>query len=83
MNFASRIAIARHGFQTVAHHLAGEYEHYREIGERHGIEISGERLRTVVEDLDAGALEGDVSAWRRLLDGTTGVLLRQSHSSSA
>ena len=53
MNFASRIAIARHGFQSVAHHLAGEYERYRQIAKRHGIEISPERLRTVVEHFEA------------------------------
>jgi predicted acylesterase/phospholipase RssA len=83
MNFASRIAIARHGFQTVAHHLAGEYEHYREVSKRHGLEISPERLRTVVEHFEAEAEEEsdhDVSAWRRILEGTTGALLRQSQS---
>jgi NTE family protein len=85
MNFASRIAIARHGFQTVAHHLAGEYEHYREVSKRHGLEISPERLRTVVEHFEAEAQQAeesdhDASAWRRILEGTTGALLRQSQS---
>jgi NTE family protein len=83
MNFASRIAIARHGFQTVASRLAGEYERYREVSERHGIEISAERLRTVVEHFEAAEPDHDVSAWRRILDGTTGALLRQSESSSS
>lgn len=82
MNFTSRIAIARHGFQTVAHHLAGEYEHYREVSKRHGLEISPERLRTVVEHFEAEAEDSDhdASAWRRILEGTTGALLRQSQS---
>ena len=80
MNFAARIAIARHGFQSVAQHLAEEYERYSAISKRHGIEISAERLRTFVEDFDAAEPEHDVSAWRRLLDGTTGALLGQSES---
>ena len=42
MNFASRVEIARHGFESVTQHLAGEYDRYREIAERHGIEISRE-----------------------------------------
>jgi NTE family protein len=80
MNFASRIAIARHGFQSVAHHLAGEYEHYRQISKRHGIEISPERLRAVVEHFEAQVPEQDISAWRKIFEGTTGALLRQSGS---
>jgi NTE family protein len=80
MNFAARIAIARHGFQSVARHLAEEYERYSGISERHGIEISPERLRTFVERFDAAEPEQDVSAWRRILEGTTGALLRQSES---
>ncbi len=82
MNFASRIEIASHGFQSVAHHLAGEYERYHEICERHGIEISAERLRSVVEHFDAVEPDEDVSGWRRLLDGTTGAL-RQAQSARA
>ncbi len=80
MNFAARIAIARHGFQSIARHLADEYERYSRISERHGIEISPERLRTFVARFDAAEPEQDVSAWRRILEGTTGALLRQSES---
>jgi NTE family protein len=84
MNFASRIAIARHGFQTVAHHLASEYERYRGISERHGLQISPERLRTVVEHFEAEEESGqDISAWRKIFEGTTGALLGQSESASA
>ncbi len=82
MNFTSRIAIARHGFQSVASHLANGYERYHQVSERHGIEISAERLRTVVEHFEAAEPEHDVSAWRRILGGTTGALLRQSESSA-
>jgi NTE family protein len=80
MNYASRIAIARHGFQSVAAHLAAEYERYREISDRHGLEISGERLRTVVEHFEAAEPEQDVSAWRRILGDRTGALLRSESS---
>jgi NTE family protein len=78
MNFASRVEIARHGFESVTKHLAGEYERYREIAERHGIDISGRRVRKVVEHFDAEPEQ--VSAWRKILEGTTGALLRQAGS---
>ena len=80
MNFTSRIEIARHGFQSVTYHLAGEYERYSEICERHGIEISAKRVRKVVEHFDAEREQ--VSAWRKILEGTTGALLRQSGSAA-
>jgi predicted acylesterase/phospholipase RssA len=79
MNFASRVEIARHGFESVTKHLAGEYARYAEIAERHGIEISGRRVRKVVEHFDAEPEH--VSAWRKILEGTTGALLRQASSS--
>jgi len=80
MNFTSRLAIARHGFQSVTYHLAQEYERYSEISKRHGLEISPERLRKVVEHFDAAEAAPDSSAWRKILEGTTGALLRQSGS---
>jgi predicted acylesterase/phospholipase RssA len=77
MNFASRVDIARHGFESVTQHLAAEYEHYREVAERHGLDISGERLRRVVAHYDDVEPE-PASAWRKILEGTTGALLRQA-----
>ena len=76
MNFTSRVEIARHGFESVTKHLAEQYEHYQDVAERHGIEISGTRVRRVVEHFDAEPEQ--VSAWRKILEGTTGTLLRQS-----
>jgi predicted acylesterase/phospholipase RssA len=76
MNFTSRVEIARHGFESVTKHLAGQYEHYEEITKSHGIDISGTRLRRVVEHFDAEPEQ--VSAWRKILEGTTSTLLRQS-----
>jgi predicted acylesterase/phospholipase RssA len=77
MNFTSRIDIARHGFQSVTYHLAGEYERYKEICARHGIDISATRVRNVVEHFDTEQAE-EVSAWRKILESTTGALLRQT-----
>jgi predicted acylesterase/phospholipase RssA len=78
MNFASRVDIARHGFQSVTQHLLGEYDRYREIAERHGLEISAARVRKVVAHFDDE--QEQVSAWRKILEGTTGALLRQAGS---
>jgi NTE family protein len=78
MNFTSRVEIARHGFQSVTKHLAGEYEHYREICERHGLEISAKRVNKVVAHFDVE--QEETSAWRKILEGTTGALLRQTGS---
>ena len=61
-------------------HLAGEYEHYQEVAERHEIDISVKRLRKVVKHFDAE--HEQVSAWRKILEGTTGALLRQAGSAS-
>jgi NTE family protein len=78
MNFTSRVEIAKHGFQSVTKHLAGEYEHYREICERHGLEISAKRVNKVVAHFEVE--QEEVSAWRKILEGTTGALLRQAGS---
>jgi len=52
MNFTSRVDIAAHGFESVARHLDGMYDRYSEIAERHGLEISAERVRRVVEHFE-------------------------------
>jgi NTE family protein len=78
MSFTSRVEIARHGFESVTKQLAGEYERYRDVAERHGLEISAKRVRKVVAHFDDEHEE--VSSWRKILEGTTGALLRQSGS---
>jgi NTE family protein len=78
MSFTSRVEIARHGFESVTKQLAGEYDRYHEVAERHGITISAKRVRRVVEHFDEEPEE--VSAWRKILEGTTGALLRQAGS---
>jgi NTE family protein len=77
MNFASRVEIARHGFESVTKHLADEYERYQEVADRHEIEISAKRVRKVVDHFDE---HEELSAWRKILEGTTGALLRQAGS---
>jgi predicted acylesterase/phospholipase RssA len=78
MNFTKRVDIARHGFQSVTLRLAEDYEHFREICERHGIEISATRVRKVVKHF--AAEQEKTRAWRKILEQTTGTLLRQSGS---
>jgi NTE family protein len=80
MSFTSRVEIARHGFESVTKQLAGEYDRYQDVAERHGLEISAKRVRKVVEHFDDEP--ESVSAWRKILEGTTGALLRQAGSAS-
>jgi hypothetical protein len=65
MNFSSRVDIADHGFRSVTRHLLGEYDRYSEITKRHGIEISAEKVREVVEQFEdekqASAAQTEVS----------------------
>jgi hypothetical protein len=49
MDFASRVRIARHGFESVTRRLAGDYDTWQEICARHGIRISAARVREAVE----------------------------------
>ncbi len=78
MSFTSRVEIARHGFESVTKQLAGEYDRYQAVAERHGLDISAKRVRQVVAHFDEEP--GEVSAWRKILEGTTGALLRQAGS---
>jgi NTE family protein len=78
MSFTSRVEIARHGFESVTKQLADQYERFEGIAERHGLEISAKRVRKVVAHFDDEP--ESVSAWRKILEGTTGALLRQSGS---
>jgi hypothetical protein len=48
LNFASRVDVARHGFESVTLKLAKDYDEIREVCRRHGIEISATRVRKVV-----------------------------------
>jgi predicted acylesterase/phospholipase RssA len=76
MNFTSRVDIARHGFQSVTTQLAFGYPRFHEICKRHGIQISATRVRQVMKHFEAE--QGRTRAWRKILEQTTGALLRQS-----
>ena len=78
MSFTSRVEIARHGFESVTKQLAGEIDRYQAIAQRHGLDISVKRVRKVVEHFDQQNETN--SAWRKILEGTTGALLRQAGS---
>jgi predicted acylesterase/phospholipase RssA len=81
MDYSRRLQIGRHGFESVTATLAKDYERYREIAERHGLEISGRRVSRAVERAAEEEPEQN-SAWRRVLEQTTSVLLRQSGEAS-
>jgi NTE family protein len=76
MDFASRVDIARHGFQSVTLKLASEYDDLRAVCARHGLELSPTRVRKVIKHFSAE--KETTRAWRKILEQTTGTLLRQS-----
>ncbi len=77
LDYSARLKIARHGFESVTHKLARDYRRYKEVAARHGIEISARRVRKVLDSVGEED-EREMSAWRRVLEQTTGALLRQS-----
>jgi predicted acylesterase/phospholipase RssA len=81
MDYSRRLRIARHGFESVTATLAKDYDRYKEIADRHGLEISERRVNRVVERAAEEEPEQS-SAWRRVLEQTTSTLLRQSGEAS-
>jgi predicted acylesterase/phospholipase RssA len=79
MDYSARLEIAKHGFQSVTVSLAKDYRRYREIAARHDIEISARRVNKVLAQIEAES-GSKSSAWRRVLEQTTGALLRQTGS---
>jgi hypothetical protein len=75
LDYRARLEIAKHGFESVTLRLARDYERYKTVAERHGIEISARRVRHVLEQVERDREK--VSAWRRVLEQTTAGLLRQ------
>jgi predicted acylesterase/phospholipase RssA len=76
MNYNRRVEIARHGFESVTLKLAEDYDDLKAVAAKHGIDISATRVRKVVRKF---AKEREkTAAWRRILEQTTGALLRQS-----
>jgi len=67
MNYTKRVQIAKHGFQSVTLKLASDYESFREVCERHGIEISATRVRKVVKHFSVEH-EKTRARWAELTD---------------
>ena len=76
LSSTSRLEVARHGFQSVTVKLAADYDDLSEVALRHGLELSPTRVRKVVAHFEAE--KEKIAAWRRILEQTTGTLLRQS-----
>jgi NTE family protein len=81
LDYSARLTIAKHGFESVTVKLARDYQRYKQVAARHGIEISARRVRKVMDTVDTE--EKGISAWRRVLEQTTGALLRQSDEAEA
>jgi NTE family protein len=81
LDYSARLQIAKHGFESVTVKLARDYQRYKEVAARHGIEISARRVQRVIETVEEE--EKGMSAWRRVLEQTTGALLRQSGEAQA
>ena len=81
LNYSSLVEVAKHGFESVTLKLASEYESFREVAERHGIEISATRVRKVVKHFSAE--KERTRAWRKILEQATPSLLRQSRTSES
>jgi NTE family protein len=75
LDYRRRLEIAKHGFESVTMRLARDYDRYKGIAERHGIRISARRVRRVLDQVEREP--ETTSAWRRVLEQTTSVLLRQ------
>jgi NTE family protein len=81
LDYSGRLEIAKHGFESVTLKLARDYERYKSIAERHGIQISARRVRHVLDQVERE--EEHLSAWRRVLEQTTAALLRQQPGATA
>ena len=75
MDYGGRLEIAKHGFESVTLRLARDYDRFKAIAEKHGIEISARRVRHVLEQVEREREQ--MPAWRRVFEQTTNVLLRQ------
>ena len=81
LDYSARLEIAKHGFESVTLKLARDYDRYKSIAERHGIQISARRVRHVLDQVERD--REHLSAWRRVLEQTTAALLRTDRSSEA
>jgi NTE family protein len=81
MDYSARLQIAKHGFESVTMKLARDYDRYRTVAERHGIDISARRIRHVLDQVERE--RDQAPAWRRVFEQTTGALLRSGGGSAS
>ena len=81
LDYSARLQIAKHGFESVTMKLARDYDRYKAIAERHGIEISARRVRHVLDQVEREREK--LSAWRRVLELTNSALLRSPRGADA
>jgi hypothetical protein len=81
LDYKARLEIAKHGFESVTLKLARDYDRYRTIAQRHGIEISKRRVRHAMDHVERAAESR--AGWRRVLEQTTSSLMRGSGSKQA
>ena len=74
LDYSARLRIAKHGFESVTLRLARDYDRYKRIAERHGIEISARRIKHVLDQVERE--RDETPAWRRVFEQTTSALLR-------
>lgn len=66
MNVSQRVQIARHGFESVTGQLSSDFDKYRDICAKHGLQIS---RREVIEEMDrTSAAPSTTTRWRRILE---------------
>lgn len=76
MNVSQRVQIAKHGFESVTMQLASDFDHYRDLCAKHGLEIS---RRGVIEALATDRrAESSTTRWQRILE--RGAELRSTAS---
>lgn len=67
MNVSQRVQIARHGFESVTMQLASDFDHYRALCAKHGLEISRRGVIEALSEEDRRSQSG-TARWRRILE---------------
>ncbi len=73
LDYKARLEIAKHGFESVTLKLARDYDRYKAIAGRHGIDISARRVRHVMDQVERA--RRTPAAWRLALEQTTSALM--------
>jgi hypothetical protein len=76
MSYASQLEIARHGFESVTLKLATDYQRFKRICARHGVEISAKRVRDAAKGFEAAQPQS--GGLLRVFGQTRSTLLRQA-----